>query len=214
MQKTTGKRIALLLRNMLLYSLALLGLFFVLLIVFVPKSPPRESPPKVINSPSATVPPAKQIILVPTKIPTETSAPTATSTPTPTPIPTNTPLPTTTNTPVPLAPPFDEIRTNMNAMTDAQWEAYTPGLKGLAVVDWQGWVEDVSAENFGAYKILVDMDSPQELFSLYDVEFHIKGALALRLRKDSAIAFSGKIKRVYKVLGTMLVDVDEVSIAP
>ena len=102
----------------------------------------------------------------------------------------------------------------MGAMTDVQWDSYTPGLKGLAVVDWSGWVEDVRGESSGAYEVWVDMDSPQELFSLYDVAFLIRDRAALKLRKDAPITFSGKIKRVYKSLGTLQVDLVETVLSP
>jgi len=97
MQKTRGRRIIRLLRNIILYSLAICGLFFILLIIFIPKSSP-----KTIEPTTATIQSKKQIILVPTNIPTETSTPIPTPFPTNTPLPTNAPEPTATHTP----PPF------------------------------------------------------------------------------------------------------------
>lgn len=88
MQGTRGSRLFRLIRNIVLYSLAACGLFFVLLIIFIPKSAPKTA-----ELPTATSLPKKLIILVPTNTPSPTVVPTNTA------IPTNTPIPTATDTP-------------------------------------------------------------------------------------------------------------------
>ncbi len=131
---------------------------------------------------------------------TDAAKPTATPGPTKTPLPTNTPL--ATNTPPLPAPPFTEIRSKVEGMTEAQWKAYLPTLKGMSVENWTGWVEEVNVQG-NKYELWVDMDSPDELFSSQDIYFPIPADIAMQLQKDQKVVFSGQIERVSELLGSI-----------
>ena len=66
--------------------------------------------------------------------------------------PTQTPIPPTP-TLAPLAPAYAEIAGNLETMTEAQWKAYLPTLKGNMVTDWRGWVADVDLGGNGVYTL-------------------------------------------------------------
>lgn len=147
--------------------------------------------------------------------PTATDGPTPTPTnspePTNTPLPTDTPEPTSTPTPLPPAPPFSEIRANMEGMTDAQWDAYKRSLGGLRAIEWSGWVSDVSEKLFGGYQLLVDMDSPNEL-SVQDVTFDISDDIALELSKDTKVTFSGTIDSANNIFGSLQINMSDATV--
>lgn len=130
--------------------------------------------------------PLTPTILIEASIPIPTSSPTV--------IPTE----TSTLTPELPAPPFKEIRSEMEIMTDAQWMKYTEQLKGTRVANWTGWIEDVNEKTFGGYELWIDMDSPDAVLSLYEISFDIPEDLALGFRKDQAVTFSGRIESIRK----------------
>ena len=101
----------------------------------------------------------------------------------------------------------------MNKMTEAQWKEYARGLKG-ASVSWSGWVEDVNEKFFGGYELWVDMDAPDVIMSVQDVTFNIPDDLALKLRKDQRVTFTGTIKSVMNVLGSCSVILENGQIRP
>lgn len=141
----------------------------------------------------------------------EASRPTAvppTEAPTPVP-PTATPAPT--STPMLPAPPYAEIRANVEGMTEAQWKAYLPTLKGLYVENWTGWVEEVNVVG-SKYELWVDMDSPEEMFSVQDVYFEIPDDIALALQKDAPVTFSGQIEAVTEFLGSSTVHLKDATV--
>ena len=107
------------------------------------------------------------------------------------------------------APPFKEIRGNMESMTDVQWDRYTPTLIGARAV-WIGWIDDVK-EKFlgGGYYVQIDMDPPDAL-SVYDVSFDVSEDNALKLRKDHRLQFDGRIVSVNKVLGSCAIKLDDI----
>ena len=140
----------------------------------------------------------------------EQLAGTATPAPTNTPRPTATPIPTPT--PIPPAPPFDEIRDNYKEMTEAQWKAYRETLDGLWV-EWEGWVSNVDKGTIlGKYTLLVDMDSPDDVFSVYDVSFSVPEEEALKYNKEQRVRFSGVIGNVGTFLGSMSIRLEDVSV--
>jgi len=102
---------------------------------------------------------------------------------------------------------FAEIRNNMNRMTEAQWKKYARSLKGKTI-SWSGWVEDVNEKFFGGYELWVDMDPPNVAMSVQDVTFEIPDELALKLRKDQRVVFTGTIKSVMNVLGSCSVTLE------
>lgn len=67
---------------------------------------------------------------------------------------------------------FMEIRQNKQAMTDIQWEDYSKSLEEKRI-QWTGYVEDVTKQIFGGYKVLVDMDPPSDTLSVQDLYFPI-----------------------------------------
>jgi len=116
-----------------------------------------------------------------------------------------------TATPAPTAPPFVEIRDNVQNMTEAQWKQYLPELKGARVTHWQGWVEEVNVSG-NKYELWVDMDSPDELFSAQEVYFPIPSDIALELQKDQPVTFSGTIERVQEFLGSTTIYLQDVTL--
>ncbi len=122
--------------------------------------------------------------------------------PSDTPVPTDTPAPEPTDTPVPSAPPFEEIRASHEAMTEAQWKNYRTQIEGTMVVDWQGWIDEVTGEP-GRYKVVIDMDSPDEILSYAEVRFAVPDDVALGLAKDQPVTFSGQIKAAVDMLGAL-----------
>lgn len=89
-------------------------------------------------------------------------------------------------------------------LTEAQFKALARGIEGRRI-RWRGWVEDVNEKALGGYELLVDMDSPTEIFSVQDVTFDIPQNLALSLRKDARITFEGTIRSVLNVMGSLQV---------
>lgn len=156
---------------------------------------------EVIVSTDAQIPPT-EAPEIPTTIPQPTD--------TPLPLATETLAPT--STPAPMAPPYNEIRSTVEGMTEAQWKAYLPTLEGNIVANWSGWVEDVDVKLFGDYELWVDMDSPDELFSIQDVTFIIPEDVALELQKDQKVTFSGVIDRASNVLGSVQIDLLDVEL--
>jgi len=124
--------------------------------------------------------------------------------------PTSTPIPTAT--PRPIAPPYREIAEKVENMTEAQWKAYLPTLVGNSVISWTGWVDEVNVKLGGGYELWVDMDSPTDLFSLYDVVFDIPDEIALEFEIDQMVVFSGTINRVVELLGSATIYLEDVSL--
>lgn len=118
--------------------------------------------------------------------------------------------PAPTSTPAPISPPYEEIRSKVEGMTEAQWKAYLPTLEGNLVVGWTGWVEEVDVKLGGGYKLWVDMDSPDDLFSTTDVYFDIPDEIALELNLHQQVTFSGTIARASELLGTVSLTLEDV----
>ena len=123
----------------------------------------------------------------------------------------STSIPSPSNTPPVLAPPFVVIRSNVSSMTEAQWKAYLPTLKDMRVEGWTGWVEEVNVVG-SKYELWVDMDSPDALFSVQDVYFYIPSEIALELEKHQRITFSGRIKSVTELLGSVSVRLEDATL--
>jgi len=115
-------------------------------------------------------------------------------------------------TPRPIAPSYHEIAEKVGTMTEAQWKTYLPTLEGNAVISWRGFVEDVNVKPSGAFELLVDMDTLEELFSTHDVVFDIADDAALEFEIDQVVIFSGTINRASEFLGTITIYLDDVSL--
>jgi hypothetical protein len=98
----------------------------------------------------------------------------------------------------------------MNKMTDVQFERYAKSLKGQTVT-WVGWVEEAKQKLLGGYEVWIDMDHPQKL-SVQDVTFDVSEAVAMKVRKDKRVQFTGRIKSVQNVLGSCQVDLQNARI--
>lgn len=124
-------------------------------------------------------------------------------------------IPTKIPTPIPTlrsAPPFQEIRSKIKLMTDAQWMRYTDELEGTWAINWTGWIDDVNEKTFGGYELWIDMDPPDAVLSIYDVRFDIPEELALKFHKDQKVTFLGRIKSVTNVLGACSIRLEEGSV--
>lgn len=106
---------------------------------------------------------------------------------------------------------FKEIRHNMEVMTDLQFEEYAKTLIGKRV-GWSGYVEDVKQKFLGGYEVWIDMDSPDELFSVQDITFEVSREQALSLKKDSRIKFVGTISFVMNLFTSLQISLDQVKV--
>jgi hypothetical protein len=107
----------------------------------------------------------------------------------------------TTLAPSEPAPQFSMIRQNMLEMTELEWNEYKGGLTGDTAT-WTGWVEEVQSPIGDSVEVWVDMDSPDDAFSVQDVTFSLPLSIGKNLRKDQRISFSGRIRNVINVLGS------------
>ena len=98
-------------------------------------------------------------------------------------------------------------------MTEAQIKQYARELKGKEV-HWSGWVEDVNETMFGTYEVWVDMDAPDEMFSVQDVTFDVPADVALKLRRDQKINFTGSIDSALNVLESTQINLSDATIQP
>jgi hypothetical protein len=99
------------------------------------------------------------------------------------------------------APPFSAIALCCANFTDAQWNVYQKSLVGKQVTNWSGTVVDVNETLLGDYEIWIDMDDPNDLFSIQDVYYPCSGKQALEFNKGTGIEFSGVIESVIDLLG-------------
>ena len=99
----------------------------------------------------------------------------------------------------------------MKSMTDAQFKAYARSLEGTKI-RWTGYVEDVKETSSGDYKLLVDMDPPSVLFSVYEVSFKVPSSVALSLNKDQQVEFEGVISSVSTMLGMLDVSLKQAKV--
>jgi hypothetical protein len=127
---------------------------------------------------------------------------------TPAPGPTDTPVPAPMVTPVTPAPSFEEIRTNHEAMTEAQWKNYRTQIEGTMVIGWHGWIDEVTGKP-GHYKVMIDMDSPDEFLSYPEVGFVVPDDVALILAKDQPVTFSGQIETALDMLGALDITLED-----
>lgn len=105
---------------------------------------------------------------------------------------------------------FMDIRANMEKMTDLQFDKYVKPLKGK-VIRWTGWIEQVKEKFFGGYEVWIDMDSPEESFSVQDITFDVSEGIAEVLEKDGKYKFVGTIKSIHKILGSLQVNLVDVT---
>jgi hypothetical protein len=101
-----------------------------------------------------------------------------------------------------LSVAYEEIRKTADAMTKAELKAYEQALKGKKI-RWSGYVEEVHHTLAGGYDLYVDMDAPDVATSVYDVAFQIPERVALTLEKDQPVTFSGEIRSIVDVLGSL-----------
>lgn len=107
-----------------------------------------------------------------------------------------------TPTPIPPAPSFEEIRVQHDTMTDAQWKNYRSQVEGTAVIGWRGWIDEVGGDK-GHYTVMIDMDSPDDVFSYPEVSFVVPDDIALALQIDQPVVFSGQIDAARDILGAL-----------
>lgn len=96
------------------------------------------------------------------------------------------------------------------SITDIQRKQIIKSYIGKRV-SYQGWVEDVQ-EKGGRYFCLIDMDSPNVAFSLYDFKIQISESAAMSLRKGQIIYVAGKIKRIDNTI-SFQVDLSDMQIS-
>ena len=87
-------------------------------------------------------------------------------------------------------------------MTDAQWKNYRAQIEGTMVVGWRGWIDEVTGKP-GRYRVMIDMDSPDDVLSYPEVKFTVPDDVALSLNIDQPVTFSGQISSVLDMLGAL-----------
>lgn len=110
------------------------------------------------------------------------------------------------------APRFADIWANMQGMTEAQYEHYFDGLEGHKAVNWTGWVSDVDERLSGRYRVRIDMVWPNTILSTNVVKFTVPESVALSLRKNERVRFSGYINRISEVLGSLVITLEDEAI--
>ncbi len=79
-------------------------------------------------------------------------------------------------------------------------------------IRWNGWVEEVEEKLFGGYKVLIDMDSPNDIASVQDITFEVPKEQAISLKKEEMITFEGKISSILNILTSLQVSLDNARI--
>lgn len=109
------------------------------------------------------------------------------------------PTPESSPTPLPTAPAIEEIIKENEDMTDAQRNRYNEELANTRVENWTGTVIDVDeGEIFGGFTIYVDMVKNRPGA---EVHIEVSEEVALAIRKDAEITFSGDIKSITDLFG-------------
>ena len=112
-----------------------------------------------------------------------------------------------------LAEEFEAIRNSMNNMTDLQWKQQVKRLEGQ-LISGNGWVVDVDKQFFGGYKVMVDMDPPEDVYSVQDIYIeNVSKNIAYGLRKDQHVWFTGKIKSIHNILGVCSITIEYLKIS-
>lgn len=123
--------------------------------------------------------------------------------------------PTAEPTPQPIAPSIEEIFEAVDGMTDAQRNNHNRQLKGNLVEGWMGEVVDVNAPELDFLEntstIYVDMIDDNIGAEVHIVDIDEETALEIGL--GSTIIFSGTIKTVTDVFGTV-VTIDKARVCP
>ena len=120
------------------------------------------------------------------------------------------PAPNVTVSPIPVAPSFEEIRTNHEAMTEAQWKVYRTEIEGTQAIVWRGWVDEVTGKP-GRFKMQVDMDAPDE-FSVAEISFLVSDIVALDFQLDQEVTFTGEIDTATDFMGLLKIEMKRVSV--
>jgi len=106
---------------------------------------------------------------------------------------------------------FFKLREKAKASTKVQFEELKKEYIGKQV-RWEGWVDEAKEKFFGGYNVKIDMDPPESL-SVYDISIDFPSEskdIVLALQKNSKVSFSGKIKSIYFILGSLRVDLENV----
>jgi len=107
---------------------------------------------------------------------------------------------------------FFKLREEARASTKVQFKE----LKKEYIdkqVRWEGWVNEVKEKFFGGYNVKIDMDPPESI-SVYDISIDFpaeKKDLVLSLQKNSKVFFSGKIKSIYLISGSLSIYLEDVT---
>ena len=101
---------------------------------------------------------------------------------------------------------YKKIDSQVKNLTNVQFKQYSSSLIGSRV-KWTGMVTDVTKNWLNSnYEVKMDMDKT----GVYDVSFDVSKNLALQLKKNGYYKFSGTIKRITSVLGTVVVTLEKV----
>jgi len=110
------------------------------------------------------------------------------------------------------APGFFEIRSNMDNMTEVQWEEYKEKIViGKTALNWKGYVKEVSQESSNLYEIRIDMDPPNA-DTIADLFFKTSDDRAKFLQKGQLIVFSGRISSVVEVFSNQFMRLENAEI--
>ncbi|MHB1296504.1 MAG: hypothetical protein ACYC4R_16115 [Anaerolineae bacterium] len=102
---------------------------------------------------------------------------------------------------------YEDLRNIRAESTDAQWEVFADSIVGQRV-EWEGWVHEAKADG----RLLIDMDAPSESMSIQDVYFDVPASKVLSFNKDEPIEFLGDIESVIDILGSVQVNLENVTV--
>lgn len=114
-------------------------------------------------------------------------------------------------TPLPVAPSFAEIRQFHDTETEARWKDYRKQIEGTQVIAWRGWVDEVKGDA-GHRVVHIDMDPPSEL-SVAEVSFPMADDVALGLRIDQSVTFTGEIDQAIDFMGLLSIELVRVTLS-
>jgi hypothetical protein len=115
-----------------------------------------------------------------------------------------------TITPIDTAPSYADYRVQTKRLTGAEQDAYTQGLIGKRVENWQGIVVDVVKKLTGdGYEIRVDLDHPRGSAFLPEVSIDVSKAETLQVTAGQDITFSGTIRSITCIVQLCPVELDQ-----
>lgn len=108
---------------------------------------------------------------------------------------------------------FEKFRSVFDGFTDVQFKQLRGELVGKKVT-WSGYVDDVKEKWFSGFAVQVDMDPPETFLSVYEVTLAVGSDMedfVGTLTKGKQIKFRGRITSIRKLLGKLIINIEDVT---